>query len=103
MNDRLFAPRARRGLRNASVWIGRENPVAANALISEALRVANLLAKQPMLGRQRPGLLPEPYRFWSLRGFPYLLVYNAAASPPQILRVLHTARGLAPVLADMDS
>ncbi len=95
MNDRLFAPRARRELRNAAVWIGRENPVAANALVSEALRMAGVLASQPMIGRQRPDLLPEPYRFWSLRSFPYLLVYNAAASPPRILRVLHTARDLA--------
>jgi toxin ParE1/3/4 len=55
-----------------------------------------------MLGRQRPDLLPEPYRFWSLRGFPYLLVYDAGATPPRILRVLHTARDLPAALADLE-
>ena len=102
MSARLFAPRARRELRAASVWIARDNPAAAHALIDEAVRSANRLADHPLLGRRRPELLPEPYRFWSLRGFPYLLVYNATATPPRILRVLHMARDLPAALAEFD-
>jgi plasmid stabilization system protein ParE len=99
---RLFAPRARRELRDASVWIARDSQVTAHALVTEALRAAAMLARQPMLGRRRLDLLPEPYRFWSLRGFPYLLVYNASASPPRILRVLHMARDLRTLLDDLE-
>jgi toxin ParE1/3/4 len=99
---RLFAPRARRELREASVWIARKSPVTARALVTEVVRAAALLAGQPMLGRRRLDLLPEPYRFWSLRGFPYLLVYNSSANSPRILRILHTARDLQTLLGDMD-
>jgi toxin ParE1/3/4 len=88
-------------LRKASVWIAQKSPVTAHALATEALRAAALLARQPMPGR-RLELLPEPYRFWSLRGFPYLLVYNSSANPPRILRILHTARDLQTLLGEMD-
>jgi toxin ParE1/3/4 len=73
----------------------------AHALATEAMRAAEMLATQPTLGRRRPDLLPEPYRFWSLRGFPCLLVYDSAATPPQILRLLHMARDLSPLLTDL--
>ncbi|MDQ2803334.1 MAG: type II toxin-antitoxin system RelE/ParE family toxin, partial [Pseudomonadota bacterium] len=72
------------------------------ALLNAALRAAEKLAARPMLGRLRAELLPAPYRFWSLRGFPYLLVYNAAVVPPRILRVLHAARDLPAMLSDLD-
>jgi hypothetical protein len=34
--------------------------------------------------------------------FPYLLAYDAGATPPRILRVLHTARDLPEALADLE-
>ncbi len=43
-------------------------------------------------------LAPARYRFWSLRGFPYLLVYDAEADPPIILRFVHQSRDLPGVL-----
>lgn len=97
---RLFAPRALRELRDAAVWIARDNPQAGEALLASALKAAEMLTANPLLGRLRLDLLPEPYRFWSLRGFPYLLIYNAKATPPRILRVLHMARDLPVVLGD---
>jgi toxin ParE1/3/4 len=102
VSARLFAPRAVRELRQASVWIAQDNPASGEALLVAALRAARMLAANPMLGRLRTDLLPEPYRFWSLRGFPYLLIYNAEARPPRILRVLHMARDLPGLLAEFD-
>jgi toxin ParE1/3/4 len=99
---RLLAPRARRELREASIWIARDSPAAANAFVTEAMRAATMLARRPLLGRQRPDLLPAPFRFWSMRGFPYLLVYDSAADPPQIVRVVHMARDLGTLLDDSD-
>jgi toxin ParE1/3/4 len=48
--------------------------------------------------RIRLELAPRRYRFWSLRGFPYLLVYDAEAEPPIILRFVHQSRDLPGVL-----
>ena len=44
--------------------------------------------------------MPEAYRFLSLPGFPYVIVYNAERDPPLIVAVLHTARDLGRALQD---
>jgi len=56
------------------------------------------LQARPKLGRLRPDLAPARYRFWSVRGFPYLLVYDAETEPPIILRVVHQSRDLPAIL-----
>ncbi|HTR16258.1 MAG TPA: type II toxin-antitoxin system RelE/ParE family toxin [Acetobacteraceae bacterium] len=94
MSPRLFAPRAQRELLQAALWIAEENPETAEALLTAALRAAEMVQAKPLLGRVRPDLAPERYRFWSLRGFPYLLVYDAESDPPVILRFVHMARDL---------
>jgi toxin ParE1/3/4 len=45
--------------------------------------------------------LPDPFRFRRVTGFPYLLIYNAERPAPAILRVLHMARDLGPLPADL--
>jgi toxin ParE1/3/4 len=99
----LFAPSARRDLLAAVTWVARDNEAAANALLTAALQSARRIADRPLLGRVRPELLPAPYRFWRIAGFPYVIVYNAARRPPLVLRVLHMARDLAPLLVDLSS
>lgn len=101
MSVQLFAPRALRELRQAVVWIAEDNPDAGAAVLNAARLAAERLAARPMLGRLQAELLPAPYRFWSLRGFPYLLIYNAAVVPPRILRMLHTPRDLPALLGDL--
>ena len=54
-----------------------------------------------LLGRAMVQFAPSRYRFWSVQGFPYLLVYDAEASPPRILRVVHMARDLEVVLSGL--
>lgn len=94
----LFAPRAERGLREAVLWIEQDNPAAADALLAAAIGAARRLQARPRLGRVRLELAPARYRFWSVRGFPYLLVYDAEAEPPTILRVVHQSRNLPAIL-----
>jgi toxin ParE1/3/4 len=96
----IFAPRARRELREAAEWIAEDNPAVADALLAAAMAAARRLQARPKLGRVRLKLAPERYRFWSLRGFPYLLVYDAEADPPIILRFVHQSRDL-PVTLDL--
>ena len=86
MTSPIFAPRGRRELREAAAWVAEENPAAADALLAAAMAGARRLQARPKLGRVRLELAPERYRFWSLRGFPYLLVYDAEAEPPIIRR-----------------
>ena len=97
----VFAPAARADLRQAVAWIARDNPAAARALRDAALRGAARLGTHPHLGATRPALAAERFRFLLLRGFSYVMVYAADTAPPRILRVLHTARDLPAILADL--
>jgi plasmid stabilization system protein ParE len=74
---------------------------AAERLLTAVLAAGERLADRPLLGRQRPDLLPEPYRFWSIPRRRLLLVYDPTTKPPTIQRVLNTARDLPPLLADL--
>jgi toxin ParE1/3/4 len=98
VTSRIFAPRARRELREAAMWVAEDNAAAADALLAAAMVAARRLQARPKLGRVRLDLAPERYRFWSLRGFPYLLVYDAEADPPIILRFVHQSRDMPAVL-----
>jgi toxin ParE1/3/4 len=98
VTSRIFAPRARRELREAAMWVAKDNAAAADALLAAAMVAARRLQARPKLGRVRLDLAPERYRFWSLRGFPYLLVYDAEADPPIILRFVHQSRDMPAVL-----
>jgi len=96
----IFAPRAQRELREGVVWIAEDNRAAADTLLAAAMPAARRLQARSKLGRVRLELAPERYRFWSLRGFPYLLVYDAEAKPPIILGFAHQFRDL-PMALDL--
>ncbi|HXZ00977.1 MAG TPA: type II toxin-antitoxin system RelE/ParE family toxin [Stellaceae bacterium] len=96
-----LAPRARRDLLAAVRWIAADNPAAARALREAVARAARHIGEHSQVGRLRPDLADEPYRFLMLTGFPYLPVYNSAQTPPVILRVLHGARDLPGLLRDL--
>lgn len=74
---------------------------AAERLLTAVLTAGKRLGDRPLLGRRRPDLLPEPYRFWSLPRHRLLLVYDPTTTPPTILRVLNTAQDLSPLLAEL--
>ena len=98
MTPALFTPRAERELRDAVLWVEQDNPAAADAVLAAAIATARRLQARPKLGRVMLDLAPARYRFWSVRGFPYLLVYDAEAEPSIILRVVHQSRDLPAIL-----
>jgi len=51
-----------------------------------------LPAKNPRLGHKRTDLTDELVFFWPVRGR-YLVIYQQAAQPLKIARILHAARG----------
>lgn len=101
MSRGLFTPRARRELLQAVAWIAEDNQDAAEALLAAVLRAAELVSAKPALARVRPELAPARFRFWSLRGYPYLLVFDVEHDPPVIARMVHQARDLPVMLSDL--
>jgi toxin ParE1/3/4 len=94
----VLAPAARRDLLAAVKWIAKDNPSAARALREGVVRAAERIGEHVHIGALRPELAGEPYRFVTLTGFLYVIVYNAARRPPLIVRILHGARDLPEIL-----
>jgi toxin ParE1/3/4 len=82
-------------------WIEKDNPAAAGRLRAAVARAAERIARHPELGRLRPDVARTAFRFLTLTGFPYVIVYEASRTPPRILRILHNARDLPEVLRDL--
>ena len=101
MTAAIFTPRARQDLSVAARWIKKDNRAAARALREAVAEAAERIGRHPRSGIVRPDLLPEPYRFVSLTGFRYVIVYNSERRPPVIVAVLHTARDLRHALRDV--
>jgi toxin ParE1/3/4 len=57
-----------------------------------------LLAQRPELGQMRRDLIDLPLRFWPV--FSYLIVYDPARRPIEIVAVLHGARDLSRILSE---
>lgn len=73
---------------------------AARGLNDAVELAARRLGANPRLGSVRP-YVPERFRAWPLTRYGYLLVYDAGTDPVQILRIVHMARDLPRVLADL--
>ena len=101
MSAAILAPRARREMLDAARWIAKDNPIAATAFRDAVGAAAQRIGARPQIGAGRPHLLAEPFRFWRVAGFPYVLVYNAERDPPEIVAIIHTARDLPPLLRDV--
>lgn len=89
---------ARDDLRAELRWIGPDRP-KARRLRDAVQTAARLVGSHPLAGRSDLGLLPAPYRFWSLPAVRLAFVYDASTEPPRILRLLSTAKDFAPLLA----
>lgn len=82
-------------------WIWSDSPHAARRLRQAIFALTRHLGDHPLVGTRRPELADDPYRFTVVRGFPYVVVYDASTQPPLIMRILHGARDLPEVLSDL--
>ena len=96
-----FTREARTDLLEAVAWIAREDPFAADRLRVAANEAARAIGEHPQIGAVRTEFAPERFRFFVLRRFPYLIVYEPDLEPPRILRVVHASQDLAALLADL--
>ena len=78
-----------------------EHPAAAERLKRVVDQAARRIGDHPALGRRELALADARYRFWSVPGLPYLIVYRADRTPPAIVRFVHTARDLPRTLANL--
>ncbi len=101
---RNFSRRAAAELDDVVGWMLDHGAAASAAeeLLTTVLAAAERLAARPLLGRRRPELLQEPYRFWSIPRWQLLLVYDPTTTPATVLRVLNATQNLPPLLADFD-
>jgi toxin ParE1/3/4 len=84
--------------------IAEDNPAAARRLRQEVEGPARMIGARPAAGRRHPALIGHRYRLWALTSFPYLLVYDPSAPPPQIIRFSSTRHATCPrLLADLRS
>ncbi|HEY1933116.1 MAG TPA: type II toxin-antitoxin system RelE/ParE family toxin [Acetobacteraceae bacterium] len=94
-----FSARARREV--VAALEAMEHIAARRRLRLVIETAARRIGQYPALGRNELSLADARYRFWSISGFPYLLVYRSDTSPPSIVRFVHTARDLPPLLAEL--
>jgi antitoxin ParD1/3/4/toxin ParE1/3/4 len=72
-------------------YIAPDNLDAADRLEAEIFHGCQQVADKPDLGHFRRDLTQKPLRFFTIRGI-YLIVYDPATEPLEVLRVLHGAR-----------
>ncbi|MEW6304251.1 MAG: type II toxin-antitoxin system RelE/ParE family toxin [Verrucomicrobiota bacterium] len=84
---------------NIWAYIAEDNPKAADRLEDDIFEACLQLARRPDLGHFRRDLTDKPVRFFPVRST-YLVVYDPAADPIQIIRILHGARNVAAELGE---
>ncbi|HET6235008.1 MAG TPA: hypothetical protein VFE41_08590 [Acetobacteraceae bacterium] len=55
-----------------------------------------------MLARTQEDLTPPRFRFWSLRGYPYLRVFDGSETRTVVARFVYQVRDLPVVLGDLN-
>lgn len=100
---RNLAPRAIRDVEDAAAWFadGPGGVDRARRFAQAVAAAAGRISQRPLLGHRRAAFLPDPYRFYAVTGFEYLLVYNAERADAPVARLVYMGRDLGPLLADL--
>jgi len=96
-----IAPRARREILDASLWIARDSPRASEGFMAAVAEVAERIGRHPEIGPERPALVPRRFRVVMLTRYPYAIIYDCWRQPPRIVRVVHGSRDLSRVLRSL--
>jgi antitoxin ParD1/3/4/toxin ParE1/3/4 len=96
----VLSPAAESDVTEIAASIEEDNPIAARQLVEDFLDAFERLAKRPAMGHRRPDLTSRQVLFWPVRRS-YLIVYRAAPSAIEIVRVFNARRDLASILAKL--
>lgn len=101
MSHYRFTPQAVDDLFEIWSYIARDNVEAANRVEDAVYKACALLAEGPLRGQTRADLTKLPLRFWTVQAFPnYIIVYDPATRPLQIIRILHGSRDILAILGE---
>lgn len=96
MADHFYSPEARLDLLEIWEYIARDNVDAADRVEREIEQAISRLARNPEIGHFRRDLTSKPVRFWAV--YSYLVIYNPATHPLEIVRILSGYRDVAALL-----
>jgi toxin ParE1/3/4 len=102
-SPRLKRPAALADLLEQAAYLCQQSPKAAERFLDAVERSCQTLARTPELGGIYAGQHPRlaDVRVWRVNGFDsHLIFYRARESGIEIIRVLHGARDIGPILAD---
>lgn len=94
-----LSPEAARDIRCIWSYIAKDNIKAARRVRLKLFDACEQIAKHPGIGHRRDDLTDNPVLFWAVDS--YLIVYNGARRPVEIVRVLHGALDIPSVLMAM--
>jgi plasmid stabilization system protein ParE len=99
MSSYQFTPQAVDDLLDIWSFIANDNLDAADRVETAICRACDFLADSPFAGNTRSDLTPLPVRFWVVQPYSnYRIVYDPSKKPLQVIRILHGARDLRPIL-----
>jgi len=97
MADHFFSPEARLDLFEIWDYIAEDNISAADRVVLEIKDAITMLSMNPELGHVRKDLTSKSVRFWPV--YSYLIIYNPATQPLEVVRILSGYRDLTVLLA----
>jgi toxin ParE1/3/4 len=77
-------------------YIAADSIKAARRVRLQILNACRKIAENPGIGHSREDLTDKPVRFWPVGS--YLIIYNPARRPIEIIRVVHGARDVPSLL-----
>ncbi len=89
MPELRFTRGSERDLVEIRTYIARDNPIAAKSFVEKLIRVCELIASSPQMGRERQELAN------GLRCHPverYMIYYRITGPAVEVVRVVHSAR-----------
>lgn len=93
-----LSPEAEQQIDAIGAFIAKDSIDAALKVYDALEHAFQLLAENPGIGHTREDLTERPVKFWSV--FSYLVIYNPASSPLEIISVVHSARDVANLLTE---
>ena len=96
MRKAVYSPEARLDLLEIWEYIARDNLDAADRVEEQIKQAVLMLAQNPELGHFRRDLTSKSVRFWPVHS--YLIIYNPATDPLEIVRILSGYLDVASIL-----
>ncbi|HZS89863.1 MAG TPA: type II toxin-antitoxin system RelE/ParE family toxin [Chloroflexota bacterium] len=99
MKRYIISPEAEQDLDDIKEYLVRAGGIrVARRVLKEIKNAMQFLVREPEAGHRREDLADAPVKFWPV--FAYLIVYDPAKRPIEIVRVLHGARDVSTLLGE---